>query len=161
MTDGYAVASYLRDNEPDVYEILNRAKWVFFNRSPEHDHRWSGPIIDHGAPGSPLTFRTFHPVRAFPDMPENDLPFAYEALRRFSQLARSDEYQLRSVFSPGELVAFDNRRILHGRGPFSETTGSKIAARCLCRSRRGVFATASLDASPTRPETLKMSERLK
>ena len=68
------------------------------------------PLIDHGGPGSPLTFRTFHPVRAFPDMAEEDLPFAYEALRRFSELARSDEFQLRSVFSPGELVAFDNRR---------------------------------------------------
>lgn len=49
-----------------------------------------------------------------------------EALRRLSQLARSDEYQLRSVFSPGELVAFDNRRILHGRGPFSEATGRRV-----------------------------------
>lgn len=126
MTDGYAVAEYLRDNEPDVYEILSRAKWIFFNRSPDHDHRWSGPLIDHGGPDSPLTFRTFHPVRAFPDMPESDVPSAYEALRRFSELARSDEYQLRSVFSPGELVAFDNRRILHGRGPFSENTGRRV-----------------------------------
>lgn len=126
MTDGYAVASHLRDNEREIYQILSRAKWLFSNRSPEHDHRWSGPIIDHGAPGTPLTFRTFHPVRGFPDMPEEELPLAYEALRRFSRLVRSDEYQLRSVFVPGELVAFDNRRILHGRGPFSETTGRRL-----------------------------------
>lgn len=126
MTDGYAVAQHLRDAEPETYEILCRAKWIFFNRSPEHDHRWSGPLIDHGGPGSPVTFRTFHPVRAFPDMAEDDIPRAYEALRRFSELARSDEYQLRSVFSPGDLVAFDNRRILHGRGPFSENTGRRV-----------------------------------
>ncbi|MCQ3807289.1 MAG: TauD/TfdA family dioxygenase [Acidimicrobiaceae bacterium] len=126
MTDGYAVARRLQEHEPEFYEVLCRANWIFFNRSPEHDHRWSGPLIDHGGPHSPLTFRTFHPVRGFPDMAEDDVPLAYAALRRFSQLARSDEYQLRSVFSAGELVAFDNRRILHGRGPFRETKGRRV-----------------------------------
>ncbi|MDE0066380.1 MAG: clavaminate synthase family protein [Acidimicrobiaceae bacterium] len=157
MTDGYAVAEHLRDNEPEVYGILSRAKWIFFNRSPDHDHRWSGPLIDHGGPGSPLTFRTFHPVRAFPDMPESDVPLAYEALRRFSDLARSDEYQLRSVFSPGELVAFDNRRILHGRGPFSETTGRRVL--------RGAYVDhdevhSRLRVLTRRHQTARISDRL-
>ena len=126
MTDGYAVAQHLHEHEPHHYEVLSRAKWIFFNRSKDHDHRWSGPIIDHGGPNTPVTFRAFHPVRAFPDMCEADLPLAYSAMRRFSQLAGSDEFQLRSVFSSGEVVAFDNRRILHGRGAFSETTGKRI-----------------------------------
>lgn len=162
MTDGYAVAEHLRDEEPETYDVLCRARWIFFNRSPQHDHRWSGPLIDHGGPGIPLTFRTFHPVRAFPDMAEDDIPLAYAALRRFSELARSDEYQLRSVFSSGELVAFDNRRILHGRGPFSETTGRRALRgayvdhdevysrlRVLMRRRESVGMSDSPEPNPT------------
>ena len=172
MTDGYAVARHLRDNEPETYETLCRAKWIFFNRSPEHDHRWSGPLIDHGGPGSPLTFRAFHPVRAFPDMAESDIPLAYAALRRFSELARSDEYQLRSVFSPGELVAFDNRRILHGRGPFSETTGRRVLRgayvdhdevysrlRVLMRRREAAGMSAVPEPKPIRDDPIREETR--
>lgn len=116
MTDGYAVADRLREHEPAVFEALTTLRWTFFNRSPDHDHRWSGPIIDVGGPGQPLTLRAFHPVRAFPDMDDADVPRAYEALRVFSAVAGSDEMQMRYPFRAGDLVAFDNRRILHGRG---------------------------------------------
>ncbi len=115
MADGYAVARDLAENDPDHYDALCTLNWVFFNRSPHHDHRWTGPIIDHGAPGMPLTLRAFHPVRGFPDMAIEDQPRAYAALRAFSRRAGSEQFQLRYPFKPGDLVMFDNRRILHGR----------------------------------------------
>ena len=115
MADGYAVADHIRLDEPDTYEALTTLNWVFFNRSPDHDHRWSGPIIDPGGPGVPLTLRAFHPVRAFPDMADADIPRAYRALRTFSRIAGSDRFQMRYPFRAGDLIAFDNRRILHGR----------------------------------------------
>ena len=123
MTDGYAVAAHLEETEPEVYDALTSLRWVFFNRSPEHDHRWAGPIIDEGAPGQPLTLRAFHPVRAFPDMDPADVPRAYAALRRFGEVARDDSFQMRYAFRPGDLVGFDNRRILHGRGPIDTEGG--------------------------------------
>lgn len=126
MADGYAVAAHLERHHPDDYEALTTLRWTFFNRSPEHDHRWSGPIIDHGAPGEPLTLRAFHPVRGFPDMDAADLPRAYAALRRFSQVAGSDEFQMRYPFAAGDLVAFDNRRILHGRSPIDADGGTRV-----------------------------------
>ncbi len=123
MADGYAVVEYLQQNEPEVYDALTTCNWLFFNRSPDHDHRWSGPIIDHRAPGDPLTLRAFHPVRAFPDMPGADIPRAYDALRTFSRVAASDDFQMRYPFRPGDLVGFDNRRILHGRGEIDAVGG--------------------------------------
>jgi gamma-butyrobetaine dioxygenase len=125
MADGYAVVRHLREHRPDVHDVLVRANWVFFNRSPEHDHRWSGPLIDYGAPGVPLTLRAFHPVRAFPDMDDVDVPEAYAALREFSRLAGSDEFQIRYPFRPGDLVAFDNRRLLHGRDSIDVEGGQR------------------------------------
>lgn len=123
MADGYAVVEHLRQEAPDHYQALATLNWVFFNRSPEHDHRWSGPIIDGTVPGAPLTLRAFHPVRGFPDMPIDDQPRAYAALRAFSQVAGSDQFQIRFAFRPGDLVMFDNRRILHGRTPIDAAGG--------------------------------------
>ena len=123
MADGHAVVRRLREQFPDDYDALCSLDWVFFNRSPQHDHRWTGPLIDHGAPGMPLTIRAFHPVRGFPDMAIEDQPRAYASLRRFSRVAGSDEFQMRYAFRPGDLVLFDNRRTLHGRTAIDETGG--------------------------------------
>ena len=118
MADGAAVAEALRDEHPEHYDALTTLRWVFFNRGPGIDHRWSGPLIDLGVDGSPLTLRAFYPVRGFPDMATDDMPRAYSALRCFSSLADSDRFKLASPFRPGDLVGFDNRRILHGRDAF-------------------------------------------
>lgn len=118
MADGAAVVEALRNEHPDHYEALTTLNWVFFNRGPGIDHRWSGPLIDLGVEGSPLTLRAFYPVRGFPDMEPDDMPRAYAALRCFSQLADSDRFKLASRFEPGDVVGFDNRRILHGRDAF-------------------------------------------
>ncbi len=126
MADGYAVVDHLRSHEPEQYEALTTLRWTFFNRSPEHDHRWSGPIIDRGGPGVPLTLRAFHPVRGFPAMAIEDQPRAYAALRVFSQVAASDEFQMRYPFKPGDLVMFDNRRILHGRTAIDAAGGQRV-----------------------------------
>ena len=126
MADGYAVVAALAADHPADHEALTTLPWTFFNRSPDHDHRWSGPIIDAGAPGSPLTLRAFHPVRGFPDMAEADQPRAYAALRTFSRVAGSERFQLRYPFEPGDLVAFDNRRILHGRSPIDVDGGTRV-----------------------------------
>lgn len=115
MADGLAVVDHLRTEHPDHYRALTTLKWVFFNRGASVDHRWSGPIIDLGVAGSPLTLRAFHPVRGFPDMAEADLPRAYAALHCFATVAADSRFQLRYPMAPGDLVGFDNRRILHGR----------------------------------------------
>ena len=123
MTDGAAVADHLERTEPEVYEALTTLPWVFFNRSRDHDHRWTGPMIDHGAPGSPFTIRAFYPVRGFPAMAPEDMSRAYRAARRFHRLGADSRFQIGYPFRPGDLVGFDNRRILHGRDGFDPGTG--------------------------------------
>lgn len=118
MADGLAIAEHLRVAEPSAFEALTTLEWVFFNRSPEHDHRWQGPVIDAGDGRIPYTYRAFHPVRAFPAMPAAEVSRAYAAMRLLSETAGSDRFQMRYPFGPGDLVIFDNRRVLHGREAF-------------------------------------------
>lgn len=115
MADGAAVVAHIEADHPDEYDALCTLRWVFFNRGRGIDHRWSGPIIDLGVHGSPLTLRAFYPLKAFPDMDPADVPRAYRAARLFSTVAADDRFQIRYPFRPGDLVGFDNRRILHGR----------------------------------------------
>ena len=130
MTDGRALVRELETNHPESYEALTTLHWVFVNRSPAADHRWTGPMIDHGAPGQPLTLRAFYPVRAFPAMAEADVARGYAAMRTFSEVAHHARLQIRYPFAPGDVVGFDNRRVLHGRDAFDPDVGLRWLQGC-------------------------------
>ncbi len=125
MTDGIAVVDELRTEYPDDYDALTTLEWTWVNRSTDADHRWTGPVIEPLGRDGQLTLRAFYPVRGFPAMPPADVPRAYAALRRFSAVAHDPRFQIRSPFVPGDLVGFDNRRVLHGRDAFAEGAGGE------------------------------------
>ncbi len=130
MTDGLAVVAELEANHPEAYRSLTNDEWVFANRATDGDHRWIGPIIDFGGPRSPLTIRAFYPVRLAPHMPLASQPGAYEAMRVFSAVAHDPRFMIRSEFQRGDLVGFDNRRVLHGRDAFDPGAGSRRLRGC-------------------------------
>ena len=129
MSDGWAVADAIAEEHPDEYDALTTLDWVFANRSPDAEHRWIGPMIDAGSPHQPLTLRAFYPVRLAPHMPTDEVPRAYRAMRLFHEVARKPRFQLSYPFRPGDLVGFDNRRVLHGRDAF-ESGGSRHLRGC-------------------------------
>ncbi len=129
LSDGIAVTEAIRTEHPAAYDALTNLEWVFMNRSPVAEHRWIGPIIDGGSHRRPLTLRAFYPVRSAPHMPVADIPRAYAALRVFAEVARDPRFQIRSPFRPGDLVGFDNRRVLHGRDAF-EGGGARHLRGC-------------------------------
>jgi gamma-butyrobetaine dioxygenase len=130
MTDGLAVVEQLQSAHSEHYEALTTLEWVFANRAKDGDHRWIGPLIDHGARHSPITMRAFYPVRLAPHMSPADVPRAYAAMRVFSKVAHDPELMLTSRFEPGDLVGFDNRRVLHGRDAFDPGAGRRVLRGC-------------------------------
>jgi gamma-butyrobetaine dioxygenase len=130
ITDGLAVVREIRDVWPDAYTALTTLEWVFANRARDGDHRWTGPIIDDAGGHRPLTLRGFYPVRLAPHMDPAEAPAAYEALRVFSRVAHDPRFMMRFRMDPGDLVGFDNRRVLHGRDAFDPGSGSRILVGC-------------------------------
>jgi len=126
MTDGLALVDHIRTVHPSDYEALTSLNWIFFNRGRGIDHRWSGPLIDISSPNAPLTLRAFYPVKAFPDMAPEDMPRAYDAMARFYRLAATPEFMMEFPFAPGDVVAFDNRRVLHGRTEYLSQYGRHL-----------------------------------
>ena len=54
-----------------------------------------------------------------------DIQNAYAALRCYMEKANSPKYQMSFPFRAGDLIIFDNRRILHGRAKFYPSTGDR------------------------------------
>ncbi|MEL7461740.1 MAG: TauD/TfdA family dioxygenase [Pseudomonadota bacterium] len=130
MVDGFAVADTIRADDPDAYRALTTLGWVFTNRHRDTDYRWSGPIIETDTTGAPVEIRNTGFLRFFPDMDEADIPRAYDALRHFTALCRTPRFQMATAFAPGDLVIFDNRRVLHGRAAFDPQSGVRRLEGC-------------------------------
>jgi len=130
MADGFALAAALRSEEPETFEALTTLRWVFTNRHRGYDYRQSRPIIELGGDGAPREVAYSNALRAEPDMADEDVPRAYAAVKRLMRLAASPRFLCRYPFAPGDLVIFDNRRILHGRDRFTPQSGTRRLQGC-------------------------------
>lgn len=130
MTDGASLVAAIAEEHPEAYDALSTLEWVFMNRSTHAEHRWTGPIIDQGSLYQPLTLRAFYPVRTAPAMSRPDIARAYDSLRVFADMAHDPRFMIEFAFRPGDLVGFDNRRVLHGRGAFDAGGGARHLRGC-------------------------------
>jgi len=125
MTDGFKVAADLADQFPQDFAILSTVKWCFANRGGDTDYRWQAPIIKVDDDGQVCELRLL-PFSRAPLMTEyENIEPTYRALQRFMEMANSPKYQMRYKFSAGDIVIFDNRRILHGREEFFPQSGDR------------------------------------
>ena len=115
LSDGLSLVEALRTEQPTVYQSLTTDEWVFMNRAQDADHRWIGPSIELPSANKPLTLRAFYPVRSMPYMSAECIAPAYAALKVFYDYTRDPRFTIRYRLNPGDLIVFDNRRVLHGR----------------------------------------------
>lgn len=71
------------------------------------------PRLDFAYPLPPEQYRRFHQARQY-----------------LNDLLNSDQLELRFKLKPGELMIFDNRRMLHGRTQFDPTSGARHLRGC-------------------------------
>ncbi|MFT5361654.1 MAG: gamma-butyrobetaine dioxygenase, partial [Porticoccaceae bacterium] len=131
MTDGFKVAQDIEREFPQQYKTLTSTKWCYANRAGPKDYRWEAPTIGLDDEGKLLEIRMLPFSRAPLQGSFEAIDKAYAALRCYMTKANSPNYQMRFSFQAGDLIIFDNRRILHGRTEFFPTTGD--------RSLRGTY----------------------
>ena len=124
FADGFAMAQVLRDSDPQAFETLARAliPCRFFDR--EYDIRIHKPVImlDHAAAIQEIRFNS-HLVDLI-DLPSETVDAWNRAYRTFMRLPRDPAFRLSFRRAPGEMTAFDNRRILRGREAFNPAPGN-------------------------------------
>ncbi|MCU1394501.1 MAG: gamma-butyrobetaine dioxygenase [Ilumatobacteraceae bacterium] len=130
LVDGYRIAELIRDEHPADYEILITVPFEWANRSRTSDYRWTSPIIVTNADGTLREVRVGNWLRAPLDVPFDMVEASYRAYRRLFELTYRADLQVRFRLEPGEVMAFDNRRALHARGEFTDTSGRRFLRGC-------------------------------
>lgn len=130
FADGFAMAQVLRDNDPQAFDMLARTlvPCRFFDRTC--DIRIHKPVItlDHAGAIQEIRFNA-HLVDLI-DLPLETVDAWYRAYRAYMRLTRDPAFRLTFRMAPGEMTAFDNRRILHGREAFNPATGNRHLHGC-------------------------------
>jgi gamma-butyrobetaine dioxygenase len=141
--DGFAVAEYLRTATPDAFALLTRTPVPFLYRSADAELYAERPLIQLNCEGKVAAVhynsRSIAPLRL---CARESRPF-YAAYRRFASLLRDPRFHLQFRLRDGDLVIFDNQRILHGRTAFSSARHPRHLRGCYL-TRDSVYGEAAL-----------------
>lgn len=128
--DGFRVAEILRDEHPEHHAVLTTQPMARANRSPASDYRWSAPPIVLDPAGAVTEIRWGNWLRAPLAVGFESVEAVYAAGAAMAAVAGRDDLAIDLVLRPGDLIAFDNRRILHGREAFDGGGGERLLRGC-------------------------------
>ncbi len=128
--DGFKVAEDMRREEATHFEALTSIEWEFKNRASGSDYRTVGPVLSCDIDGHVCDVRFTPWLRAPIKAPLNEQRRAYHSVRAFMRRCREQVYQIQLAYRPGDLLAFDNRRLLHGRSAYDAAGGDRHLEGC-------------------------------
>ncbi len=118
LVDGWAAAERLAAADPGAFEALTRCDVSFRYVDDGVDLQARGRLIELGHGGAVVAVRMNNRSMEPPDLPAADLDAFYAAYRAFAAALAEPDAVVELTLRPGELVALDNRRVLHGRSGF-------------------------------------------
>jgi gamma-butyrobetaine dioxygenase len=143
FADGFAIAEYLRKSEPGAFETISRTPVPFWYRAAGVDLYAERPLIELSCTGNvtAVTYnnRAIRPVR----LAAAECAAYYLAYRKFAALLRDPRLQMATRLNDGDLVVFDNRRVLHGRTGFASARHPRHLQGCYL-TRDSVYSEAAV-----------------
>jgi len=130
LVDGYAVAEALRKRDPEAFRVLSTTPIRFRYRDAVTELTASAPPIELDLNGRVKTIHFSPRLDFVPLLPPDQLTAYYRARRVFDHLLRTAEFEIRFLLNGGDLVMFDNCRLLHGRTSFDPQDGLRHLQGC-------------------------------
>lgn len=130
FADGFAAAAELRRRSESDFRLLAETPLPFRFHDRGHDLRHRAPTIGLDADGAVCEIRYHAALTAPFDIPFEKTAAVYAAWLRFGRILREERFRIRLLLRPGEIVAFHNRRVLHGRAAFDPSSGSRRLDGC-------------------------------
>lgn len=126
LSDGFAIVDQLRRTHPEEVALLERQPVTFrYFEDGQADLQASFPLIETDALGRTTGVRyNSRSIQAF-SLPSDKMQSFYEAYRVLGQALQDQAARIEFRLGPGQLMMFDNKRVLHGR------SGYKVGARHL------------------------------
>jgi alpha-ketoglutarate-dependent taurine dioxygenase len=143
FADGFALGNQLRAIDPQAFDVLTQTSVPFHYRSKDAELYAERPLIQLSCVGeiSAVHYNN-RSIAPLPIDPRATARF-YPAYRVFAELLREPGYQLRFALRDGDLVLFDNQRILHGRTAFSSARHARHFRGCYL-TRDSVYSETAL-----------------
>ena len=118
MVDGFKIAETIKNENKDIFKILSTIE-------VPGNYIGDGVFLEAKRPifrldsDDQLLQVSFNNYDRAAFRLENELTVKfYDAIKKFDLLANNKEYQWRHILKPGELLIFNNWRIIHGRSVF-------------------------------------------
>ena len=130
FADGLAISMDLRSNDTEAFDILSSVSIPFRFHDENTDIRSRKHVITLNIDGdiNEICFNAH--IADFLDIEPKIMKSYYRAYCQFMKMTRSNDYLVSLKLDAGEMVVFDNRRILHGREAFNPETGYRHLHGC-------------------------------
>lgn len=130
FADGFRVAGDLRASNPEAFALLSQQLVEFRFHDANCDIRTSAPMLALDPQGQLTRMRFNNWLRSSLSVSEELVAPMYRAIAALWTLLRDERYHLDLKLRPGELIAYDNNRILHGRKSFDPNSGERHLQGC-------------------------------
>jgi hypothetical protein len=140
FADGFALAAHLRETAPEAFRLLTTTAVPFHYRSSDAELYAERPLIQLACDGE---VAAVHYNNRSIRVAAGATPAFYLAYRRFAALLREPRFQLPLRLGDGDLVVFDNQRVLHGRTAFTSARHPRHLQGCYL-TRDSVYSAAGV-----------------
>ena len=125
VVDGHAVAGRLRQDDPEAFDLLSRVKVDYKIGARSFDVRHAGPVLELDRDGILRIVRFSNQQRRILSVPHEQVEPFYRAYRIFSEMVNDPVNHLTFRFNPGDVMMFNNHRVMHARGAFDPQSGPR------------------------------------
>jgi len=130
LVDGFAVAEALRREEPQAFAIMTSTPVRFRYIDADTELTASAAPIELDVTGAVQAIHFSPRLDFVPLFAPDRLDAYFRARRQFDQRLRAADFEIRFLLRGGDLVMFDNRRLLHGRTGFDPAEGLRHLQGC-------------------------------
>ena len=130
FVDGLKVAEELRSQCPEHFELLSKYAIPFRFHDHSHDIRQHHPVINLDNFGNIIEIKYNAYLADIFDLPEDVMHDYYLAYRNLMARLKDERFKIELKLKAGQMVVFDNRRVLHGRNQFEDSSGKRHLRGC-------------------------------
>ena len=130
LVDGFKVATYLKKNNPEYFEILTKIKvrFKFTDKNVVLENK--GELIQLNDENNLKQIRFNSRLDYVPILKKNKLDLYYKARKEISDLYNSEKFKIEFKLISGDLLMMDNHRLLHGRTVYNVDEGKRFLQGC-------------------------------
>ena len=130
FVDGLKVLEGLREDQPEYFRLLSEYAIPFRFHDQEHDIRKHHRVINLDNFGNIVEIKYNAHIADIFDLPSEIMYDYYIAYRELMGRLKDARYKIELKLAAGQMVVFDNRRVLHGRKAFDESIGERHLRGC-------------------------------